>query len=208
VSLQHPPSSLLSKCPPMEHRLSFGSSLVGQQPLRCFEDLRADKPAEVRGSAVNYPGNSRFRPRCAFKVAATSQEMELSRQYLSGHAIVITDDGSLAVQSREEVKYIVQLHFGIRKHEFLIVHSRPEPLTTLFYDTHFRDVLFTAGRVVDGSIELGFHSWDLDRFGERDILPYHVKLCLEGVSHYAWNLTTVEKILCDEASILQVEEDT
>jgi hypothetical protein len=132
-----------------------------------------DRHVEVRGSAINYLGNPRFCPRCAFKVAATSQEMEQNYQYLLRHAIVVMDDGSLAVRSREEVKDIIQLHFGIRKHEFSVIYSHPEPFTIVFHDSHFRDVLFTA-----------------------------------GVPHHAWNLTTIEIFLCDEATILHVEKDT
>jgi hypothetical protein len=132
-----------------------------------------DRHVEVWGSAINYPGNPRFCPRCAFKVAATSQEMEQNCQYLLRHAIVVMDDGSLAVRSREEVKDIIQLHFGIRKHEFSVIYSHLEPFTIVFHDSHFRDVLFTA-----------------------------------GVPHHAWNLTTIEIFLCDEATILHVEKDT
>jgi hypothetical protein len=39
-----------------------------------------------------------------------------------------------------------------------------------------RDVIFAVGRVVDGPIELGFHEWNIDRSGVREIIPYYVKL--------------------------------
>jgi hypothetical protein len=35
--------------------------------------------------------------------------------------------------------------------------------------------------VLDGPIELGFHAWDLDRFGDREIIPYQVRISLEGL---------------------------
>jgi hypothetical protein len=62
--------------------------------------------------------------------------------------------------------------------------------------------------VVDGPIELGFHEWEVDRFCERDILSYHIKLCIEGIPHFAWSQEVAQEVLCDEASILHVEEDT
>jgi hypothetical protein len=31
--------------------------------------------------------------------------------------------------------------------------------------------VFTAASAIDGPIELGFHAWDLDRFGDRENIP-------------------------------------
>jgi hypothetical protein len=51
---------------------------------------------------------------------------------------------------------------------------------------------------MDGPIELTFHAWDLDLFGERQILPYHVRLCLEFIPQHAWSKQTAKKVLNDE----------
>jgi hypothetical protein len=40
-----------------------------------------------------------------------------------------------------------------------------------------------------------------DRFGEREIMPYHVKFCLEGIPRHAWLPEVAEKVLGDEAII-------
>jgi hypothetical protein len=104
-------------------------------------------------------------------VVEESQEMKQERQYLEAHAIVITKEGPLSVRSREEVKNIIQLNFNIRKHEFSVVRSRPEPFIVVFHDSHHRDILFAAGRVVDGPVELGLHPWDVDRFGGERVVP-------------------------------------
>jgi hypothetical protein len=66
--------------------------------------------------------------------------------------------------------------------------------------------VFVAGRLLDGSIELSFHSWDLDWFGTQHIIPYHVRLCIEGIPQHAWCNEVAEKALCDEARIQHVEE--
>jgi hypothetical protein len=42
-----------------------------------------------------------------------------------------------------------------------------------------------VGRVIDGLIELNFHAWDLDRFSDREIIPYQVRLCIEGIPQHA-----------------------
>jgi hypothetical protein len=205
-ALPHLKASLSTPVLPMERRLSFGSVSGGSRPPRRVESHLQGRPAAARGSAVNYPGDPRFRPRCAYKMATISSEMEQHCQHLSDHAIVITEEGPMGVRSREEVKDIIQHHLGIRKLQFSVVYSHPEPFTALFQDAHDRDVVFAAGRVVDGPVELGFHTWDVDRFGDREILPYHVRLCLEGIPRHAWNI--VEKVLCDEAMVLHVNEDT
>jgi hypothetical protein len=59
-----------------------------------------------------------------------------------------------------------------------------------------------VGRVVDGPVELGFNAWDLDHFGERDVLPFHVRLSLEGIPHHVWNKEVADNVLGDEAFII------
>jgi hypothetical protein len=49
--------------------------------------------------------------------------------------------------------------------EFSVYYSTPESFLAVFRDEHDRDVIFAAGRVVDGPIELGFHAWELDKIG-------------------------------------------
>jgi dissimilatory sulfite reductase (desulfoviridin) alpha/beta subunit len=41
--------------------------------------------------------------------------------------------------------------------------------------------VFARGRVLDGLVDLMFHSWEVDRLGERVLIPYHVKISLEGL---------------------------
>jgi hypothetical protein len=94
---------------------------------------------------------------------------------------VITKEGLMGVQSREEVKTLITHHFGIQKHELYVYRSQPKPFIVIFSEGRARDLVFAAGRLIDGPIELAFHSWDLDRFGSRDITPYHVRLCVEGI---------------------------
>jgi hypothetical protein len=139
------------------------------------------KLREGRGNAINYPGNPRFRPSCAFKMAPTSEEMETKRTMLYSHAVVITDDGPMVVHSREEVKDIILNHFGIRKHAYYLYHSHHKPFIAIFLEVRDRDTMFVVGWVVEGLIELGFHEWDIDRFGNREHIPYHIKLSLEGI---------------------------
>jgi hypothetical protein len=119
---------------------------------------------EARGSAIIFPGNPRFRPRCAFKAMSTSVEMEQRCQYLSSHAVLITEEGPMKVQSKEEVKESIQHHLGIKKHDFAMHFISPDPFIAIFHDSHDRDIAFGAARIVDGPIELNFHDWDVDKF--------------------------------------------
>jgi hypothetical protein len=59
---------------------------------------------------------------------------------------------------------------------------------------------------VDGPVELGYHAWEVDRFGKRRIIPYNIKLFLEGIPQFAWVREVAEKVVGDEALIYQVEE--
>jgi hypothetical protein len=107
-----------------------------------------------------------------YKVVDTSEDMEQCQQWLTNDAVIITEEGPMGVCSREEVKDLIQHHLGISKHEFSVYRSNPEPFIAFFHDTYARDVVFAATRIIDGPVELGFHAWELDRFGEGEIIPY------------------------------------
>jgi hypothetical protein len=167
-----------------------------------------ERVVEPRGSAVNYLGNPRFHPRIAAKIMDTSEEMEHIKLLLCNRAMVITEDGPMEVRSREEVKDIIYHQFGIRKHELHVFRNYPEPFIAIFSTSHDRDVVYAAARAVEGLIELRFHAWELDRFGERVVIPYHVRLCIEGIPHHAWSKEVADKVLDDEAFIHHVEQET
>jgi hypothetical protein len=83
------------------------------------------------------------------KTAHTSLEMDDRCQLLTSRAIVTTE-GAMSVHSGEEVKDIIQFHFGISNLEFLVYHSNPEPFLTIFRDEHDRDTIFTMMILIEG----------------------------------------------------------
>jgi hypothetical protein len=86
--------------------------------------------------------------------------------------------------------------------------SHPHPFIIIFSDRHARDVVFAAGRAIDGAVELRFSAWDIDKFGDRTNILYHVKLSIEGIPQYAWSHEIAAKVLGDEAFIHHVKEAT
>jgi hypothetical protein len=86
----------------------------------------------------------------------TSDEMEQRRKLLESHAVVITEEGPRAVQSKEEVKDIIALHFGISKHNFYVYRNSSEPFVAFFHDTHDRDVVFAAAKLLMAPLILSF----------------------------------------------------
>jgi hypothetical protein len=163
---------------------------------------------EPQGNAINYLGNPCFRPRITFKMSDTSQEMQQHREMLANHAVVVADVGPMRVQTREEVKDIVLHQFGIRKLECYVYRSCPEPFIAVFPDSHDRDVVFAGEKAVDGPVELRFTEWGLNWFGEREVIPFHMHLSIEGIPQHAWFKEIVDKVFCDEAIVHFVEEDT
>jgi selenocysteine lyase/cysteine desulfurase len=89
----------------MERRRSLGGDSVGSQSRKRAQ--WDDVPLSVQASAVNYPGNPRFRLRVAFKLMDHNEEVERRRQLLSDDAVVIVEEGLRSVQSREEIKDII-----------------------------------------------------------------------------------------------------
>jgi hypothetical protein len=134
--------------------------------------------------------------------------MEQCKEMLFNHAVVITDEGPMRVQTREEVKDIILHQFGIHKHECYVYWSYPKPFIVVFLNSHDRDVVFAGAKAVDGLVELRFHEWDLDWFGEREVIPSHVRLSIEWIPQHAWYKEVVDKVFYDEAIIHFVEEDT
>jgi hypothetical protein len=76
--------------------------------------------------------------------------------------MLITDECPMCIQSREEVKDVISLHFGIRKHRLYVYKSSPDPFVVVFSERHDHDVVFAVASAVEGPIEHGFHAWDLD----------------------------------------------
>jgi hypothetical protein len=191
----------------MERRFSFGSRSVGSLGCIDLHQSECDLP-RGGGSAINFPGNLRFWPRVAFKMAATSSEMEDMKKLLSRFALLVKEEGPLGLSSAEELREVIHHQFSIRKHELFAYRSHPDPFVVIFSEENSRDVVFTAGRVIDGPLELSFNSWDLDALRDRVIIPYHIRLCLEGIPQHAWYLDIASKVLCDEVVIHHVEEET
>jgi hypothetical protein len=137
-----------------------------------------------------------------------SSDMEGRQRMLSNHALVVKEVGALSVCSCEELKDVVFHHFGIRKHEFYVYRSRPDPFVIIFSECRARDIVFAAGRAIDGPVELSFSAWNVDDFNERVNIPYHVKVSIEGLPHHAWSQDVAAKVLGDEAFIHHIEEST
>jgi hypothetical protein len=70
------------------------------------------------------------------------------------------------------------------------------------------DVVFAAGRVIEEGLELHFKAWDLDDFSDKTIIPFHVKLSIEGIPQHVWSSEIADKVLCDETIVHHVEEAT
>jgi hypothetical protein len=107
-----------------------------------------------------------------------------------------------------EVVDIIEQHFNLLRYEFHVIRTSFEPFLLIFSEKAARGRVFARGRVVDGPTALCFHSWDVDPFGERVLLPYHVKLSIEGLPHHAWLQDIVEKVVGDDAVIHHVDQST
>jgi hypothetical protein len=133
-------------------------------------------------------------------------EVQQREEMLVHHALLVKEVGLMAAASRTEVVDIIEHHFGFVRYEFHVIRSSPEPFVIIFSDCAARDIVFARGKVVDGPVELSFHPWDADRFGEHTILSYHVKLYVEGLPYHAWFPETIDKILGDEVVVHHVDQ--
>jgi hypothetical protein len=76
---------------------------------------------------------------------------------LSQYALLVKEEGALSLRSCEELKEVIFHHFEIRKHKLYVYCSYPHPFITIFSEKRARDVIFVAGRLIDGPIELSFN---------------------------------------------------
>jgi hypothetical protein len=152
-----PSTERVQRRPTMDCHLSFRGASGDHDQLKRPESPLLERVSCDRAKDINFPSNPRFRPQCTFKALKTSTEMEQRHHHLSSHAILISDVGPRRVQSREEVKEVIQLHLGIRKHDFVVFRSNPKPFIAIFNDPNARDFVFAATHVADGPIEINFH---------------------------------------------------
>ncbi|KAL6641833.1 hypothetical protein ACP70R_020014 [Stipagrostis hirtigluma subsp. patula] len=164
---------------------------------------------DVRVEPLQYPvGDSNSRPRFSFKSVATTPEMVLRRDTLLHHGLLVTEEGRLRVESRDEVAEALSRFFGIRLFDFKVYRHRPEPFLLMFSDRRVKEMV-EEHRVLDwGDFTFRFHPWRVERYADRAPHPFYVKLYLEGVPLHAWNEDVVAKIICDECVLHYVEENT
>jgi hypothetical protein len=98
-------------------------------------------------------------------MAPTTQEIEDRKEMLTHHALMVREKGPLGLRSGEELKDIIFHQFHIRNHEIYVSRNFPSPFIVIFSERHVRDVMFAAGRVIDGPMKLRFNAWDLDICG-------------------------------------------
>jgi hypothetical protein len=188
----------------MDHHRSFGSE--GSRGRVAPPAL--PPPDWDAGHVTDFPGNPRQRPRMVERFAWAPDEIQERRTMLTHHAVVVTEEGPRGVASKEEVVDIIEHHFGLLRYEFNVIRTNPEPFIIPFSDRAPRDLVLAQGRVIDGPVQLCFHLWDVDRFGEHSIVPFHVKLSLEGLPHHAWFREIAEKVVGSDAVIHHVVQGT
>jgi hypothetical protein len=192
----------------MDQCRSFGSSADSLHGSRGKRPLAVEAGVALGGNAINFLGNSRFKSSVAFMTMATSVEMVGREDLLTRDALVVSEEGPMGLRSAKELKGIIFHHFLFCKHELYVYRSHPAPFIIIFCKKHPRDVVFAAGRIIEGSVELRFKAWEVDEFGNRLIIPNHVKLSIEGIPHHAWFKEVANKVVGQEACIHYVEECT
>jgi hypothetical protein len=61
---------------------------------------------------------------------------------LNAHALIVSEEGTRGVASKEEVADIIEHQFGFLRYEFQVIRSSPEPFLLIFSDRAARDVVF------------------------------------------------------------------
>jgi hypothetical protein len=93
---------------------------------------------------VDFPGNPRQRLRVVEKIVWAPDEIQQRRDMLSKHALLVTEEGPLGVVSREEVAEIICNNFSLRRYEFYIFRSSPDPFIVIFSKRAARDLVFAS----------------------------------------------------------------
>jgi hypothetical protein len=194
----------------MERMLSVGSASNGSRSWiagAALDRAREDQ-GHIHAHVVEFPGHPRLRPRVVEKTVWAPDEIQQRREMLTQHALFISEEGVLGVASREDVAEIIGHHFDLMRYEFHVFRSHLEPFIVLFSEHSVRDVVFARGRVSDGPVELQFDSWNVDRCAERTMLPFHVKISIEGLPQHAWFQEIADKVVGDAAIIHYIDQAT
>jgi hypothetical protein len=91
---------------------------------------------------------------------------------------------SSRVASCEDVAEIIGYNFDLLRYKYHVFRSHLKLFIVLFSDRAARDAVFARGKVFYGPVELQFHAWDMDRCAKRTLLPFHVKISIEGLPQH------------------------
>lgn len=134
--------------------------------------------------------------------------IEQRAEMLTTRALVVKDEGVLGVSSKEELKEAIIHHFNLREYELEVFQNYPEHFLVIFRSEEARNLVFARGRLVEGPFDFRFRLWNVDLHGDRRLLPFHVKISLEGLPLHAWFEEVAAKVVGDACAIHHVDRAT
>jgi hypothetical protein len=103
------------------------------------------------------------------------------------------------------IKKAVCSKLGVRENDVKVVRHRPEDFLIDFKFPHHRDAAVALKRLPIGTLNIRIKPWRILPYGNHCDLPYHVRLCLEGIPVHAWNKSIAKRAIARDCNLDYVD---
>ncbi|KAL5223499.1 hypothetical protein ABZP36_010138 [Zizania latifolia] len=96
--------------------------------------------------------------------------------------------------------------FNVHLMDIQVTKFHPKDFLVTLANPAIRDAAVDAGHIAVNGRVYAFRSWDVKLHANSAALPYHVRLCLEGLPMHAWDDHTVAQVIGHSCSVHFLEE--
>ncbi|KAL5220116.1 hypothetical protein ABZP36_024829 [Zizania latifolia] len=130
---------------------------------------------------------TRSRPQEDFAFMAATGDIDAKVIKLTNHALVAWE-------------------MGLPDDSVKVTKFHPEYFLVTLASTSVRDATVEAGHITVNGRVYAFRAWDVKLHVSPNALPYHVRLCLEGLPMHAWKDHIVVQVVGQSCSVHFIEE--
>ncbi|KAM0886338.1 hypothetical protein ACQ4PT_029743 [Festuca glaucescens] len=177
-----PPRRPLHRSTPVTPRRSYAAVLM----------------APVRGDLSGRPEEDEC------YVTATQEVLDNERRY-NARAVIVNIGRDRPRTEPRHVAAAFRREFGVREEALHISPHFPEDFFILFDDEQAREDAVDRESFESGGRQFNILPWSAERHSEWVAAPYHVRLCIEGLSDEAWTTGMIERIIGRRGTVHFIE---
>ncbi|KAL5216764.1 hypothetical protein ABZP36_008165 [Zizania latifolia] len=106
------------------------------------------------------------------------------------HSLVVWETNILARSEKANIGKFAddfKIFFGIHHMDLQVTSFFPDDFLVTLADASVRDVVLEAGNMAINGQVYTFRPWDVKLHASSATFPFHTRLCIDGLSMYAWS---------------------